>query len=99
MRNMAMDKPFARTACRPDDIITLARAKVNGVRIVPRRRRQRYTVYRNHVKGSAVHMHWVNKVVAGANEAKLDGLAHPHVHDIRRRIRMPVYREIVWEAA
>lgn len=99
VRDVAMEQPFADPAGRPDHIIPLARPDVYGIREIAGRSGKALPVYRHDFKRAAMHMHRMNKIITAPDEAQLDRLANLHSNDVRRGVRFPVDREVIWESA
>src|ERR1700737_2501761 len=57
--NMAMNQPFARTTCRPNNIVALPRSDIDRIGFIERAFPERLPVKCHHRERTAMYMHRV----------------------------------------
>src|SRR6266568_3221797 len=95
--NMAVNKPLAAPASWPNHVKSLAGSDIHSIGPVARSFRQHRAIDRNDLKRPAMHMHGMNEVVVGADEAQLYGRTDAHANDVGRGIGLAVDGEVVWQ--
>ena len=97
--NMAMNQPFARTTCLPNNIVALPRSDIDRIGFIARAFPERLPVKCHHRERTAMYMHRVHEVIVAADEAQFDRFTHFHFHGFRGGVGFAVDGEIVRQRA
>src|ERR1700730_5165786 len=99
MRDMTVDEPFPRPTRLPDHIVALPWAHIDRISEITGTLGEYRAIHRHDLKGTTMHVHWMDKVVVRTDEPQLDGLPDPHADGFGRRVSFAVDREIVGQPA
>ena len=99
MRHVTVKDPLPGLSRRPDHVPPLSRSDIDDVGLKPRRGIEWNSIPGYDGEWSAVHVHWVDEVVIGADDSKLDSLANFHVQRVGGGPGFAIYGEEVRKAA
>src|SRR2546423_6447246 len=99
MRDVTVKDPPPRFSRWPDHVPPLSRSHIDDVGLEARHGIEWNPIARYDGERPPMHMHWVNEIVVGANDPKLDCFTDFHPKRIGSRPCLPIYREEIWQPA